>query len=140
MRDSMNICTLKSRELRKFWNCTMNAVCSSSDFSAKFREDARRIARIPPLLSMTMPSRTSETGTNSCVDFLPARRFCSRGGIGSSNERFPGCSDGGHNAAFMFVVFGNPGGDAFFYVEAPGELVQFAVRELRDIDLSRRSG
>src|SRR3989338_6345922 len=81
MRDSMNICTLKSSELRKFWNCTMNAVCSSSDFSAKFREDARRIARIPPLLSMTMPSRTSETGTNSCVDFLPARRFCSRGGM-----------------------------------------------------------
>src|SRR3989338_4171787 len=70
MRDCTRICTVKSSEFRKFWNCTMNAVCSSSDLSAKLIEEAKRIARKLPSFKTTMPSRTSDIGTKSCVDLL----------------------------------------------------------------------
>jgi transcription antitermination factor NusG len=65
----MNICTEKSSEFRKFWNCRMIAFCSSEDFKAKFKEEARIIDLIDPSLSITIPSRISCIGTNSCVVF-----------------------------------------------------------------------
>src|SRR3972149_4691210 len=67
----------------------MNAVCSSSDLRAKLREDARSIARMPPPFRTTTPSRTSETGTNSCVDFCPAPKFCNVGGIRLNGFELP---------------------------------------------------
>src|SRR5271170_1074782 len=70
MRDCTNIWHEKSSELRKFWNCTMKAVCSSSDFRAKLMEDASSIARSSAFFMTTTPSRTAETGTNSCVERL----------------------------------------------------------------------
>ena len=42
---------------------------SSSDFRAKLREDAIRIARIELFFKITMPSLTSLIGTKSCVAF-----------------------------------------------------------------------
>src|SRR3989344_4255406 len=68
MRDWTKICTVKSSELRKFWNCTMKAVCSSSLLSAKLIEEASKMARKEPSLRMTMPSRTSDIGTKSWVE------------------------------------------------------------------------
>jgi hypothetical protein len=75
MRDWTKIWHEKSSEFRKFWNCTMNAVCSSSLLSAKLMDEARSIARKRPSLSTTMPSRTSATGTKSCVDLFWERMF-----------------------------------------------------------------
>src|SRR5262249_52140930 len=71
--DCTNIWHEKSSELRKFWNCTMKAVCSSSLLSAKLIDDASRIARNEPSFITTMPSRTSEMDTNSCVEWLLSR-------------------------------------------------------------------
>src|SRR3989344_3478342 len=60
----ITISTEKSRVLRKFWKPPMIAFCSSSLLSAKLREEHIIMPRYPPSLRMTIPLRTSSTGTN----------------------------------------------------------------------------
>src|SRR3989338_10614186 len=61
--------TVKSRELRKFWYWKIIACCSSPDFKAKLREEAISAALNEPSFIITIPSRISLIGTNSCADF-----------------------------------------------------------------------
>src|SRR3989344_5510951 len=67
LRDCTTISIEKSRELRKSWNWKRMACFSSSDLSAKFKDEHRRIERMPPSFKRTMPSRTSLMGINSWV-------------------------------------------------------------------------
>src|SRR5665213_217900 len=132
MRDCTNICTEKSSELRKFWNCTMNAVCSSSLLSAKLILEASKIARREPSFKTTMPSRTSETGTKSCVDFvLAAARF--PGIYLLSNERFTRRSYRGDDPAQVLFIFADTSCDPLINIERPGKVVKPRFRKLRNI-------
>src|SRR6185503_8560637 len=106
----------------------MNAVCSSSDLSAKLIDEARSIARSEPSLSMTTPSRTSETGTKSCVDLLDARMLVDEGILvdervasGTYHDRSV------HGAALCFRR--DASRDAFLDVERPREVMEFAFGE-----------
>ena len=67
--DWTDICTEKSKVLRKFWNCMMVAFCSSYDFKERLIELARTIARKSSFFRTTIPSRTSLIGINSWVAF-----------------------------------------------------------------------
>jgi hypothetical protein len=63
------IWTEKSNEFTKFWNCISIELCSSCDFRAKFKEEAKMIDLIPPLFSTMTPSLISLIGTKSWVVF-----------------------------------------------------------------------
>src|SRR3989344_5756724 len=129
MRDSMKIWHEKSSELRKFWNWTMNAVCSSSLLSAKLMDEARRMARMLPSLRTITPSRTSLIGTNSCVERLVGRvAVCVCGSAILADERIFRGAHGG-NEVFQrrntLSIFGIRGtcSDALLNIEAPRKVM-----------------
>src|SRR3989338_1142959 len=108
----------------------MKAVCSSSDFKAKFIDDAKRTARRPPSFRTIIPSRTSRTGTKSCVDFLLASAW----GIGivyslqfTVDRKFVGLYFCivllSVNCQLFTLVFILALCDALFYVQAPREIM-----------------
>ena len=113
----------------------MKAVCSSSDLRAKLIEDARRIARSSPVLRTMIPSRTSDTGTNSWVDRAVVRVEALSIEVVSMLRH--GVARGADRSECVYAgAFGLGRGasrDALLDIETPCELMKLTVGKFGDI-------